>query len=233
MLGAAVVTAMAAASARAQVAGSLSVTSDDRYRGVSISDEGPAVTAGLSYDAPVGGGAGAYGGASAIVGHLPSQGVALLGHSEYAGFAVRGAGETSWDVGVSNTVYAYAYYGHVQTEYAPELYAGFKSKIFRYYLHYSPRYFHDGAGALYAEVDAAGRAVGRWRLFAHVGVLTPLGQPGPYSLREQYDLRAGIATAFGPTQLSLAWTTRRPSSASIAYAGAGTDALVFTIAHSF
>ena len=225
---AAMVMPMLASTVHAQLAASVSVTSDYRYRGASIGSDQPALTLNLSYDAPVNGGADGYVGGAATVGRLSDAGLQLFSQSEYVGMAGHVGRDSTWDVGVSNTFLSF-YDGQVSHDFNPELYAGLKTKIFSYYIRYSPHYFQDDVGALYAEVDASVRPAERWRLFAHVGALTPFAHGVLYyPQREQYDARIGVAALFKGAELGVAWVFQRPGYGSLAPSGIKPDALVVT-----
>ena len=199
-----------AAPARAQISASASLASDYRFRGISLSDSRPALTAGLAYDHA----SGAYAGVSVIGVDTPHDGIQMLGTIEYIGYATRRSMGLSWDVGLHNEdLRAYADKEYVLRY--TEVYAGVTSNNISAYLYYSPDYFKAGASILYADVDGALRPAAQWRLFGHVGVQTPLGpadiQP---SRRERYDFRAGIAREFQRCEVDLAWTAPSPSPAN-------------------
>ena len=82
----------------AQVGAGVSLESDYRFRGPSLSDRRPVLSLNLSYDHS----SGAYAGASAIVADTRYQGVEALGFMEYAGFVKRLGDSLALDVGVSN-----------------------------------------------------------------------------------------------------------------------------------
>lgn len=214
--------------AQSQLAASASITSDYRYRGGSIGSDQPAMTLNLSYDAPVNRQVGSYAGGAATFGQLPGAGWQVFSHTEYIGVTGPAFRDATWDVGASNT-FLTAYYGRVSSNYDPELYAGLKTKLFNYYIRYSPHYFQDGVGAIYAEVDSSAPISERLRLFAHVGVLTPIAGSVPYyPRREQYDARLGAAAILHGAELSVAWTFQRPGYGSNRYGGARRDALIVT-----
>jgi uncharacterized protein (TIGR02001 family) len=193
----------------AQVAASASVASDYRYRGVSVSDGRPTLGLDLSYDR-----AGAYLGGSLIAGRLPGSGLGVIGSIEYLGYARRMGGDVVVDVGLTHSRFEQYYdtYNYAGSSYRTdtEAYAGLRTRHISYYVHYSPRYFGDGARTLYVEVDPTFPLNGRWRLFGHLGALTPLDRAGPASPREQYDARAGLAARYGRGELQIAWTSARP-----------------------
>ena len=105
--------------AHAQVGLSAAVESDDRVRGVSLSDGNPVLSLNLTYDHV----SGVYAGVSATTVATDHKGVEMLGDVVYLCYAGRFGPETSWDVGVSNSnvsVYPDIAYRYNYTE----LYAG-------------------------------------------------------------------------------------------------------------
>jgi uncharacterized protein (TIGR02001 family) len=189
--------------AHAEVGLSASVDSDDRVRGVSLSDGNPILSLNLTYDHV----SGVYAGVSATAVATDHIGVEMLGDVVYLGYAGRLSPETSWDVGVSNSnvsIYPDIAYRYNYTE----LYAGITRNNISAHLHYSPRYLGGGARTLYGEVNGSWKLARRWRLFAHVGVLTSLGGGSfTYAGRTQFDGRLGVAREFGRCEVRLAWTT--------------------------
>ena len=189
--------------ARAQVAVSATATTNYLYRGISLSNGQPAVDLAFLYDDK----SGLYAGGSVIGETTRGYGAEVLGHEEYAGYAVRLPGGSSVDLGVNNLFYRN--YGYPpSSEDATEVYAGWVTGLLNYYVRYSPNYFRPGARALYGEINGAIRLPRPLRLFGHVGALTPLG--GGYDNKERYDVRAGIAAAFKRGEVQLAWTIARP-----------------------
>ena len=78
-------------------------------------------------------------------------------------------------------------------------------------LYYSPDYFGTGAQTLYVDLDGAVRPARHWRLFGHVGALSPLGGEARFGGHRAYvDVRAGVAFAFRGCELRLAWTAIDP-----------------------
>jgi uncharacterized protein (TIGR02001 family) len=189
--------------AQAQVGLSAALESDDRLRGVSISNGDPVVSLNLAYDHA----SGFYGGVSATAVITRHAGWEMQGGVVYAGYAGRLSGQTSWDVGAINStvsVYADNAYRYNYTE----VYAGVTRNSLSAHLYYSPSYLGGGAPTLYGELNGAWRLARRWRLFAHGGVLTAVGQGAfTYSGRTQFDGRLGVAREFGRCEVHLAWTT--------------------------
>lgn len=196
-----------ATAARAQIGFSASLDSDYRFRGLSLSDGRPALSLAIAYDHD----SGAYAGVSAIGEETAHSGARMLGFIEYAGYVGRSKTGPNWDVGVTNgTVTEYSYPTH-NLNYT-EVYVGLIMKGVSTHLYYSPNYFGGGVGTLYADLDGAFRPAPGWRLFGHVGVLTPLSGPSsPGRRNERYDLRAGVARTFGAAELHLSWTDAAPA----------------------
>ena len=193
--------------AKAQISVSTSLESDYRFRGISLSNGRPALTASIAYDDS----SGAYLGASAIAQDTAHAGVQMLGYVEYIGFATPKRGGVALDFGVNNeTLTAYADREYVLRY--TEAYVGLTSSNISAHVYYSPNYFRAGASTLYADVDGAFRPAAHWRLFGHVGVLTPTGPADVQTnRRERYDLRAGVAREFQRSEVDLAWTATSPS----------------------
>jgi uncharacterized protein (TIGR02001 family) len=189
--------------ARAQVGVSISADTDERFRGVSVSDGQPVVSLNLAYDHP----SGFYGGVSATAVVTRHAGWELQGDVVYAGYAGRAGGQTSWDVGVSNSsisVWPDSAYRYNYTE----VYAGLARGGLSAHVYYSPRYLGGGAPTFYGELNGVWRPARRWRLTGHAGVLTALGAGElTYYGRTQFDARLGVAREFGRCEVHLAWTT--------------------------
>ena len=183
--------------ATAQLSGTASVLSDYRYRGVSLSDNKPAIQLGLAYDDPNGWYAGLF--ASSVRYTEPSErGVQAI---YYVGHAWRTAAGQSFEAGASYSIVS----GERGYDY-PEVFVGFTADPVSARLYYSPRYAGYDADTLYAEVNAAQALADRVRLLAHVGVLrSPV--TNLYFYRPDYvvDGRVGFAIAFDRFSVQLAW----------------------------
>lgn len=189
--------------AHAQLSGTVSVQSDYRYRGISLSSGLPTATLDLAYDHP----SGFYAGASAI-GGAPGGRARSLGFIEYVGYATPRLGRVSLDVGADNQDLAYYYAGRrIPLRYA-EAYVGVVGDGLSAHVHYSPNYLRQGYGSLYAEVDGSLKPADNWRLFAHFGATLPVGDVG--GRRERYDARAGVARQFGAFEVQASVTATTP-----------------------
>src|SRR5438309_1327740 len=82
------------AGAQAQVSGGLAITNDYRVRGISYSNQRPAVSVSLAGDFA----GGAYAGATAVVQDVTDD-VRMLGDVEYLGYAHRLSSGVTWEAG--------------------------------------------------------------------------------------------------------------------------------------
>lgn len=181
---------LCAGACRAQVAGSVGVVSDYRYRGASLSDGRPALQ--LSIDGDFG--SGTYAGLMLSSVHLHGRsGVHWL---PYAGIA-RERGGLRWEAGVQYHGFSTRGLDFVQW------FAGVGGERVQARLHYAPHYFGE-ASAWYVEVDAHQPLSAHWRLLGHAGALhVPDRDPDEQSLRP--DVRMGVAAAWRAVDIQLAW----------------------------
>lgn len=199
---------LAASPARAQLGGSVSIASDNIWRGLSQSGGRPTLTLGGAYDHP----SGVYLGGSAIVEDGDHSQLQLLGFRENLGFAFRQGHDLSWDIGVDNE--DWTQYGAARRGlHYSEVYAGVAAKGLAAHLYYSPDYVRPGYSTLYAELSGSVRPADNWRLFATAGALLYLTAPASPVPATRYDARIGVARALGPVELKLEGTatTPRPS----------------------
>ena len=216
-----------ASAARGQVAASASITSDYRYRGLTVSDARPAISLDLAYDAA----GGVYAGGSLVAADAPSVGPRILGALADIGYARRVGGGLTLDAGINHASffgYGYGYgYGYGgQSSETTEAYVGVSRGALRAYLYYSPHYFVSGVKTLYLSLDGAVRPARRLRLFGHVGVLDTVGAPQAWDGAARYDVRVGGAVEFKGGEVQLAWTTRGGGAAGPPGAPARRSALV-------
>jgi uncharacterized protein (TIGR02001 family) len=189
--------------AAAQVGTSVSIFSDDRFRGYSLSGGRPVGILDLSYDAPNGFYA-ALSGSLVVTRHDALQ---PLGLQLNGGYAKRLSSGLTIDVGAVHSNYS-RYSGRNASKSYTEVYAGLGGKVLSSRISVSPDYLKPGAWTVYGEVDANVSAGKKLRVTGHVGLLTPLERRG-YSgetLRPELDWRLGLARDLGPVTLSVAWT---------------------------
>lgn len=189
--------------ARAQLSAGVSLESDYRFRGISLSDARPTLSMNVAYDHV----SGVYAGAAVIAEDTTYAGVQALGFIENIGYATRRDGGWFWDIGINNqsmTKYAESKYSPGYTE----IYTGISMRNVSVHVYYSPKYFLGGASAVYFDLNGNFRPADQWRLFGHIGAWAPL--QGPSGRRERYDLRVGVAREFGRCEIRLALTGASP-----------------------
>lgn len=224
----AVLVALVAIQARAQMTGSATFVSDYRFRGVSLSDDRPAAQLSLDYDWP---GSGWYAGGMMSNVRLDSRHAAQL--LAYAGYVHRVNANLSWESGVRYTRFT----GHDSYAY-PEAYAGFAFRQLIGRLYYAPSYFNAGYNAWYAELNDSHALTERWYAFAHVGYLRRGGDVAEYhAVRFRSDFRAGVGLVQQPCTFQLSWgTVRGASDAVLGYpsaAGTTRNAWVLSISYAW
>ncbi len=213
----------------AQFAGSVSIQSDDRFRGRSLSEGRPVATLDLSYDMA----AGFYLGGAVTAVATRHEGVRVLGFQENAGYAWKTKAGPVIDLGVANASYTEYYSGGASADYT-EIYAGLIAGPIASHIHFSPNYFRHGVSTVYLETDGVARIAPRWRLNGHVGVLTQTGGPlAPMSRRTRYDWRLGIAHQLGRFSLQASWSGGGPDRDYYARETHRRDALVFGLTCAF
>lgn len=217
--------ALIPAPAAAEVGAVVSAYSDDRYRGLSISDGRPVGILDLSYDDSNG----LYATVSGSVVATRDEGLKALGVVLDGGYATRLRPELSLDGGV--VYYRYSHYSGIGTgrDYA-EVYAGLTGKFLSARLSLSPNYLGAVRWALHGEVDGHVDLSRKTYLDGEVGALVPLGRNvSEGSYRPQLDGRLGIARRLGPVTLHAAVTSRTGSAAVYGLRGHGRIALVLGI----
>lgn len=194
------------ATAGAQVSGSAALVSDDRYRGVSLSDGQPAAQLSLAYDGAGGWYAGALVSSVRPEHHLHPQ---LLG---YLGLVRPLRRDWNWEAGAQYTTVP----GRRDYSY-PELYVGLATDQSSLRLSYARHYFGQPAPGLYAAYEHSWRLGDRLRLLGHVGLLRRNGADPDGSTRYRADARAGLSLSWRDYDLQLAWTITRGSDAPYAF----------------
>jgi uncharacterized protein (TIGR02001 family) len=175
---------LAQSAATAQTGASIGVTTDYRYRGVSLSDERPALRLGLSHDVPDGW----YAGASLATVRLdPPRGQWQV--LVFGGRALK-LGES---LGAEAGVLAVHFGADTRFDYH-EFFVGLSGNRWSSRIYLSPDYFGSGLATAYAELDAGVPVAAGMRLNAHLGALTRLsGQSSADAGRLHFDARAGLA----------------------------------------
>lgn len=218
------------ASAQAQTSLSAAVDSDDRFRGFSLSGERPTLSINLNYDDA----SGVYAGLSGLAVATARMGPQWLGSVAYVGYSARrDGGRFALDVGLSNTNVNNYSFGRHAYDYM-EVYGGVITDHLAAHAYVSPNYDGQAERTLYTDLDAAFRPAPQWRLFGHVGALTPITpRLDGIKTREQYDLRAGVSTQYKHCELHLAWSLAGPAPAYADWRGRSRSALVLGAAYDF
>lgn len=200
-----VVTTATAEHARAQWNGELSVTSDERWRGRSLSAGRPAATLSLGYDDR----SGVYVDGSATVAALRG-GPDLVSIGVDAGYARRLKNGLVLDLGLTRREFRGAGSGASGSGYT-ELYLGASGRSLAARLLYSPDYLQRDVRTLYGTLDGVVRPLPRWRLLGHAGVMTVLHQrPWGGMTGTQFDYSLGVARQIGKVDARLAWSGGLP-----------------------
>jgi uncharacterized protein (TIGR02001 family) len=216
-----------AAAANAQFSGTLSVVSDYRYRGITLSDQKPAAQVGLTYDDPTGWYAGAFG---STVRLAPPAGpnFQALG---FAGYAVRLPSGVSLEAGGDYS----AFTGASRYNYG-EIFLGAAADAVSGRIYYSPRYFGQHGDGVYAELNASQPLIDRIRVFAHVGYLRASYPTGyrQWSKQNTIDGRVGVGIEFDWFHLDLAWVGLNATYAAYQITGTNSpNTVVLTLTRSF
>ncbi len=168
---------MVALPARAAPTVSLSIDSDYRFRGYSLSQNQPDMRLNLAYDHA----SGAYAGVSVAA----TKKAGIAGYIAYAGYVWHPAKGPQWEAGVTGMHVR----DHENYDYN-EIYGGLITQDFTARVYYSPNYFNSRTRTVYTEINTGEAVSSRWRVFAHAGYLTPLSG----RLRgNRYDVRAGAS----------------------------------------
>jgi uncharacterized protein (TIGR02001 family) len=199
---------VAASGARAgegQLGGAVSLDSDYRLRGVSLTSNRSALAFSLAYDHS----SGAYAGAAVVVHDFADSGGRLLGHMEYVGYAAQGPGGYAWDVGIDNQDFVPYGPQRFHLRYS-EAYVGVSKGDLSARVYYSPNYLPSWGTTVYLDLNGVLRPADNWRLSGHAGALVPAGG-GDGPVRTRYDLRLGVARDFKAGEIRANFTTAFPT----------------------
>ena len=212
--------------ASAEVSGTVTVVSDYRYRGISLSDDDPAAQVGVTYDDARGWYAGAF--VSTVKSSAyGTTGVQAIG---FGGYAWRMPSGLSLEAGADYSVVT----ASPRYDY-PEAYVGFAYQNLTGRVYYSPRYLGLDSVAVYAELNFAPPLFDSVRLLAHVGVLgsdakTIYGDRSPPVV----DFAIGAGVDWQGFTLQLSWVgVNRYSPAYRVVGFSDRTGPVLSISHSF
>lgn len=183
--------------ARAEVNGSVSLHSDLRYRGVSLSADKPQGQLGLAYDGRDGWYAGAM--ATHVDFYTRSSSPLLLG---YLGRVMPLRPGLDWEAGVSASHYPSKDFYDYQ-----EAYLALLSERWQVRLSYSPHYYGRAPATLYAELTTRWPLTTSLDVFAGLGVLSTRDETRNPHGPTRIDSRSGLALRLGQAELQLAYVT--------------------------
>jgi uncharacterized protein (TIGR02001 family) len=220
--------------AQAQVSGNLGLTSDYRFRGVSQTQNAPAVQGGIDYNHVSGLYIGNWN--SSVSSQLYTNGAGVAS-DVYAGFKKQVFGNFTLDVGTMNYFYPRAgTNGSFDTN---ELYAGigYKELITVKYSHALSDYFGiaNSKNSYYVQADAAIPVVGKLSAVAHAG-RTEVNNNSKYSYN---DYNVGVAYDLQGWNLAAKYYINDNKTSTFMTANTingqklYNDAFVFSVAKSF
>lgn len=191
----------AATPVAAQVTGAISIESDFRLRGYSMSGGQPVASARAGFDDE----SGLYAAGSATLVATRHDGPRFLGVQVGGGFARRVGGLWTVDVGIVHNELRAPYSGGFSYNYT-EAYVGATRGPLSAYVFVSPNYFSPGFKTVYGQLEATITPAEDWYVTAHVGSLNYLDAPEPYRIRHEtlYDWRLGVAREFGNFEIHAA-----------------------------
>jgi uncharacterized protein (TIGR02001 family) len=217
-----------APAAHAQLAVNLSLDSDDRLRGRSLSGGNPVATVGIGYDHP----SGVYVDA-AVVAKLAGNRPGVTRFQADLGYAVRLDSALSLDIGVLRSQYTSRYAGGRDAHYT-EFFVGLTRHRVSARVYYSPDYLRSGTTSVYVELEAALIRSEKWHLSAHAGRLFyPTLAPAYVNFRDQYDWRLSLSRDVHGFELHAALSGGGPGDDFYAAGSHPRTALVVGVSHSF
>ena len=213
--------------AAAQVGAVVSIFSDARFRGISISDGRPVGTLDLSYDA----GNGIYAAISASGVATRNEGLRSLGISMNGGFATRLKSGLTADLGVVHSRYSH-YSALTPGRNYTEVYAGLAGRNIGGRISVSPNYLGAARWIVHGELNGHVDLTEQLLLEGEIGLLSPLGRSAYEThSRPQLDGRLGLAQRVSRFTLHAAITSR--SSGLEVYSGKGHSATAFIVGISY
>ncbi|MCU6434025.1 TorF family putative porin [Undibacterium sp. Jales W-56] len=222
------------AEVRAQISGSVAVTSDYVYRGVSLNNEKPALQLNLTFDGKDGWYLGGFASQVAL-GKQNRSGEQLIG---YAGYARQLPSGLIWELGATQSVFP----KEASLNYK-EVFATVSFKNISGRLYYSPDYLGYGLRTAYLDISASYPMSSELYFFSHIGLLKYLSEQAsvsyPYektyvSLPDKYDTRLGVGWNYLNCEFQLAWHhLSGDHSTDSQYKNNSRNSLVFKVVRAF
>ncbi len=216
------------APACAELGATVTLASQDRFRGYSVSDGYPATTFALSYDDA----AGPYVEGSIMLAGNLSDGLERSRFEANAGYALRLKQGPTLDAGVVHAEYAgYRIYGSQAV--FTEFYAGLITGHIQAHVHYAPTYFQRGVSTFYTDLDGTTEIAPRLRLSAHVGALFQLNGHHEAAGTRTQDWRIGASTDLRKLTFELALSSGSEKRSFYGAVKSGGTALLFSVSKAF
>jgi uncharacterized protein (TIGR02001 family) len=214
--------------AHAEIGGMVTLASQERFRGYSVSGGYPAATLSLSYDDV----SGPYVEGSVMVAGNVSHGDARTRIEANAGYAFRLKQGPTLDAGIVHAEYS-GYRIHGDQAVFTEVYAGMITGLVSAHLHYSPTYFERGVSTLYGDLDTAMSLSSRTRLTAHYGLLLQLGGRHEQADTLVQDWRIGASADIRKLSFELAVASGSRKRSFYGPVKNGGTALLFAVTKAF
>jgi uncharacterized protein (TIGR02001 family) len=209
----------------AEMSGSVSLVSDYRFRGVSLTGNRPALQAGLAFDHL----SGAYAGIFLSNVEFADQPAGTLQFVGYGGYAQRLVSGIAIDVGATVSSYSD---GHAYN-YA-EVYGGIAFEGMSARLAYAPRYFGQQGSAVYVELNGSRPLHGSVSIVAHAGLLHNEDGTAANGARCIVDGRVGIAFDFSVATIRVEYVGVSAVGASYPLSGSEKrSAIVLTLSRAY
>lgn len=209
------------APAHAGTGATISVFSDLRFRGISLSEGRPVGILDFAYDDPSGFYADAAASAVLRDGDEPEP----LGIQLSGGYARRLKSGTTLDFGMTHSAYS-RYSNGVPGRAYTEVYAGISHGALSSRVFVSPHYSVSGRWTAYGEINGNFSPATDWGVNGHVGMLVPLKSEVGQSYRTDFDWRVGVSRTFGPLSLHASWSDGGPGKDHYGGQAHGRSALV-------
>lgn len=220
--------ALLTAPAYAEVGATVTLASQDRFRGYSVSNGYPAATFSLSYDDA----AGPYVEGSVMIAGNPSDGIERSRFEGNAGYAVRLKNGPTLDAGIVHAEYTgYRIYGRQAV--FTEIYAGLIAGHLSAHVHYSPNYFQRGVRTFYVDADGSATLAPRLRLSTHYGVLFQIDGSHEPAGSHMRDWRVGLSTDVQSVTFELALASGSDKRGFYGAVRHGGTALLFSATAAF
>jgi uncharacterized protein (TIGR02001 family) len=219
---------LSAAPASAEVGATLTLASQERFRGYSVSSGYPAATLSLSYDDA----SGPYVEGSAMVAGNLSDGAERARFEANAGYALRLSNGPTLDAGIVHAEYmGYRIYGRQAV--FTEVYAGLIAGRVQAHVHYSPTYFQHGVSTFYLDADGSTPLTPKVRLTGHVGMLLQMDGPREQAGTRTEDWRIGLSTDAKRLGFELALASGSNKRSFYGVVKKGGTALLFSVTAAF